>query len=175
MNFQDLVKVETPDFYLDVAFRRTKDKARLIRGSQLKGTRMDKSRYIETRKIELIKDTLVNSLIKIVKSFPSIDQLPEFYLELVKCTIDYAMLKKSLGAVNWAIKRVDEFFKIYSSKINKCSDLQKINQYRREFYGRISSFIKQIKKELAFLEESRKIMKGFPAIKTSIPTIVIAG
>ena len=175
MNFQDLVKVEIPDFYLDVAFRRTKEKARLIRGSQLKGTRMDKSRYIETRKIELIKDTLVNSLIKIVKSFPSIDQLPEFYLELVKCTIDYAMLKKSLGAVNWAIKRVDEFFKIYSSKINKCSDLQKINQYRREFYGRISSFIKQIKKELAFLEESRKIMKGFPAIKTSIPTIVIAG
>ena len=175
MNFQDLVKVETPDFYLDVAFRRTKDKARLIRGSQLKGTRMDKSRYIETRKIELIKDVLVNSMIKIVKSFPSIDQLPEFYLELVKCTIDYAMLKKSLGAVNWAIKRVDEFFKIYSSKINKCSDLQKINQYRREFYGRISSFIKQIKKELAFLEESRKIMKGFPAIKTSIPTIVIAG
>ena len=175
MNFQDLVKVETPDFYLDVAFGKTKTKARLIRGSQLKGTRVDKSRYIETRKLEIIKDSLVNCLIKIVKSFPSIDQLPEFYLEMVKCTIDYAYLKKSLGAVNWAIKRVDEFFRIYSSKINKCAELPKINQYRREYYGRISSFIKQIKKELAFLEQARKVMKQFPTIKTSIPTVVIAG
>ncbi len=175
MNFQDLTKVENPDFYLDVAFRRAKEKSKQIRSSKLKGTRMEKSRYIETRKIEIIKDSLTSPLNKIVSSFPSIDNLPEFYIELIKCTLDYPHLKKSLGGVNWAGKRIEEFFRIYSSKINKCADLTKINQYRREYYGRISSFVKQIKKELAFLEEARKTMKGFPTIKTSIPTIAIAG
>ena len=175
MNFQNLTKVENPDFYIDIAFGRAQRKAKQIRLSKLQGTRLEKSRYIETRKIEIIKDTLVIHFSNIVRSFPSIDQLPEFYIELIKCTLDYANLKKSLGGVNWSQKRVEEFFKIYSSKINKCKDMQKVNQFRREYYGRISSFVKQIKDELAFLEESRKIMKAYPTIKTSIPTIVIAG
>ena len=111
----------------------------------------------------------------VLKSYPSIDQLPEFYLELVKCTLDYPMLKKSLGAVNWAIKKTEEFFRIYSSKINKSRDLNKINQYRREYFGRFASFIRQIKDELAYLENARRVMKGYPTIKTSMKTIAIAG
>lgn len=175
MNFQTLLKIEDPEFYIDLAFRRAKEKSGEIRSSKLKGTRMEKSRYIETRKIEIIKDTIVEHLKKVLVSYPSIDQLPEFYLELVKCTLDYVMLKKSLGALGWAIKRTDEMFRIYASKINKCNDLQKINQYRREFYGRFSSILKQIRDELGYLEQARKIMKGFPTVKTSLPTVAIAG
>lgn len=175
MNFQDLKKIEKPDFYIDLAMRRSREKAKQIRSSKLKGSRLDKSRYIETRKIEVIKDTISNHMTKILKSYPSIDQLPEFYLELVKCTLDYPTLKKSLGALGWAIKKTEEFFRIYSSKINKCTDLLKINQFRREYFGRFASFIKQVSKELQYLEYARKIMKRYPTIKTSIPTIGIAG
>ncbi len=46
---------------------------------------------------------------------------------------------------------------------------------RTEFYGRISSVVKQIKDQLKYLEEARKVLKSFPTIKTSVPTVVIAG
>ena len=175
MNFQDLKKIETPDFYIDLAFRRATVTSELVRSAKMKGSRLTKSRYIENLKLESIKDTIVKHLTKVLKSYPSIDQLPEFYLELVKCTIDYPSLKKSLGALGWAIKRTDSFFMFYSNKIKNCQDLQKINQYRREFYGRFSSSIKQIRDELEYLEECRKIMRKFPTIKTSVQTIAIAG
>jgi len=50
-----------------------------------------------------------------------------------------------------------------------------MNEARKEFYGRAASIVKQIKKELAFLEQARKTMKSFPAIKTDILTVAIAG
>jgi len=53
--------------------------------------------------------------------------------------------------------------------------MENVNKYRREFYGRISSVIKQIKNELEYLEYARKILRSFPNIKTDLPTVVLAG
>jgi nucleolar GTP-binding protein len=176
MNFQDLIKVEKPDFYLGLAFRNAKEKANLLRTKKLlKGTRLEKSQKIELLKITVIKDSLLKNLNRILNAFPNFKGLPVFYLELVKCTLDYEQVKKSLGAVKWASQKVEDFFKIYRERITKCKGLEKINQYRREFYGRVSSLLKQITKELDVLESSRKVMKSYPSIKTSLPTVAICG
>jgi nucleolar GTP-binding protein len=180
MNFQELKHIETPDTYLDMAFRKagkTVDKSREKTkiNEKSEDPRLDKSKKIETERISTIRNILYDRLNEILTGFPSIDGLPQFYRELVRCTIDYATLKKSLGAVNWAAKKVNDFFKIYQSKINKTKEMGKVNQYRREFYGRISSVIKRIENELAYLEESRRVMKDFPAVKTSIPTAALVG
>ncbi|MBW2984227.1 50S ribosome-binding GTPase [Candidatus Woesearchaeota archaeon] len=180
MNFQNLTRIETPDTYLDIAFSKAKktvgkvrEKTKLREGA--KEARLEKSKKIETERISTIRNILYDRLNEILTSYPSIDRLPIFYRELVKCTLDYAALKKSLGAVNWAAKKVNEFFRLYQSKIAKTRDLEKVNQYRREFYGRISSVVKRIKEELAYLEESRKVMKDYPAVKTSAKTAAIMG
>jgi len=47
-------------------------------------------------------------------------------------------------------------------------------QKQQEIYGRISSVVKQINKELLFLAEAQNILKKFPEVH-DIPTIVIAG
>jgi nucleolar GTP-binding protein len=170
-----LVKIENSDFYLDVAFRKAKEKGDSLRGSKIRKDRLAKSKYIEISKLETINNSLIKNLNKILTSYPKIDQLPEFYNELIKCTLDYAILKKSLGAVNWAVKKINLFFNLYKEKIKKTKDIRKINVYRREFYGRISSVVKQIKNELFYLEEARKIMKDYPSIKTSLITIAVSG
>ncbi len=180
MNFQNLQAIETPDTYLDIAFRKAKSAVEKVRdktpiNDKARNPRLDKSKKIESGRIGAIRNVLYDRLIEVVKSFPSIDQMPDFYRELLKCTLDYATLKQSLGAVNWAAKKVNDFFRIYTSKINKTGDLEKVNEYRREFYGRISSVLKKIKEELAYLEECRRIMKDYPAIKTSMPTVAIMG
>lgn len=173
MNFQGL-KVEKPDFYLEIAYSRASRKIDELR-PKLKKDRLPKSKTLELTRIEIINTKLSESLTKIIKSFPNLDNLDEFYRELIKVSLDYGYLKKSLGSVDWAVKKNRDFFKIYKNKIKKSQDLTLINKYRKEYGGRVSSVIKQIKHNLAYLEESRKVMKNFPRIKTSLYTVCIFG
>lgn len=175
MAFQDIPPVELYQFYLDIAFNKASKKANLARKKKTREEKLAKSKRIELLRVEAVEDSLNKNLRKIITSFPAIDELPEFYLELVKCTLDYALLKKSLGAVNWATKKINFFSKEYSLKIKKTKDIKKINYYRKQYYGRVSSLLNQIKNELSYLEESRKVMKGYPAIKTGIKTVCIVG
>ena len=175
MNFQSLKKIENYQFYLDVAFKRASKKADEIRPKIKEKDRLKKSKKIEITKLEIIKTTINERLKAIIKAYPSLDNLDDFYKELIKCTLDYKDLKKSLGAINWAVDKTDYFFRIYLGKIKRTEDIRFINKYRKEYYGRISSVLKQIKKNLIYLEESRKIMKSYPAIKTSVYTVCIFG
>lgn len=175
MNFQDLKKIEKADFYIDLAMRKSRESAEQIRNSGVIGkNRFEKSKKIELARMNSAKDSLYASMDRIVKSFPSIDNLPEFYKELIKVTLDYAKLKKSLGAVNWSKTALVEFHQSYMRKMKNNEQIESINSLRREFFGRATSLIKQIKKELVYLEDARKTMKGYPAIK-EMPCIAIAG
>lgn len=175
MNFQSLTKVEDAQFYLDLAFRNSNTAVGKSREHVNSKDKIYKSRMVELDRVSSIKKTLTNLLENILKSFPSLDTLPKFYLELVKCTLEYSELKKSLGAVNWAKNSVMKFFSIYKSRIAKCRDIAKINSYRREFNGRVSSVLNQIDKQLSFLESARRVMKNYPTIKTGVYTIAITG
>ena len=183
MSFQNLGKVETADFYIDVAFRRGKQKADLIKQKLQKADRVKKTNKpriqifvsVERERFRAVNRTLTSNLSSILTSFPSIDALPRFYLELVKCTIDYGQLKKSLGALDWAVKRLNSLLGVYNTKLKGIRQFGTLKEIRREFYGRASSVLKQINPNLAFLEESRRIIRNFPSLRTEIPTVAIAG
>lgn len=165
--------IEKADTYLDVAFRaaRTKEKPKLHR-------KVDKFIIVKTNefdKVQTVSKSLSNNLNKIITKFPQIDDLPPFYKELLKTTLDYNQLKKSLGAVLWASKKVIGFQIKFCSKLKQSNKIEHTKSYSKEFYGRISSVMKQIRKDLEFIEQSRKVMKGFPNIKTSLYTVSLAG
>ena len=126
MAFLDIVSIEDYQFYLDVSFRRSNKQAAKIRGSKIKGTRLNKSWKVELARIETMKTILTNSFEKILKTYPSIDDLSEFYKELLKLHVDIKHVKKSLGAVNWAIRKIDFFYNIYNKKIKNCKQLDKV-------------------------------------------------
>lgn len=174
MNFQDLKRIEKPDHYLDVAFSRARERTLTAKEKKVKD-RIAKKKFIEISRLETVEGSLTSKLTAILKSYPSIDTLPDFYLELLKVTLDYPYLKKSLGAVNWAIKSIKRFTNEYVVKIRKTPDIPNITKMRTQYYGRVSSVMKQIRKELGFLEEARKTMRSFPTIKTSMFTVAICG
>ncbi len=174
MNFQTLQKVETPEFYLDLAIRRGKKDAEKIR-EKVKGEWLKKATIIESERIKSVSREIHGSLTSIIKNFPRVDEMDDFYKELVKCTIDYNKLKKSLGGVNWADKQSTKLYRIYFGKIRNSKDAKAMYLHKNSYYGRVSSTVKQIKEELLFLESARKILKRFPTVKTDIPTVVIAG
>jgi len=173
MGFQQIRPVEKVDKYLDAAFFRAKKRIQQLKspGKKITAGQQRKMEYI---RLDIIKDTLEEKLSRILKDFPNVDQLNDFYKELVKITIDYVQFKKSLGAVNTAVHFLRRFHKEYMFKFKRFESLKEFDRLRREFYGRISSVLYRIKNELSFLEECRQVMRNYPSIK-EIPTIAIAG
>lgn len=166
-------KIESGRFYVETAFKRAESNARESRG-ELTGTRLQRSRQIELVKLDTINKTLGGYLEKIQKSFPNYKELTPFYQELIKCYFDVGDFRKSLAAMLWAKKKINDFHMLYRQRIIKCTQFAKINQHRREFYGRTASTMKQVNKNLKLLEEARKILIDFPVIK-KMKTVCIAG
>jgi nucleolar GTP-binding protein len=126
------------------------------------------------KKTESFSKTLNSTLERYVKKFPSIENLPLFYQELIDIKISVDKLKKALGAVDWARKTCQLIYAKQSKSLKKNQKINFLIKKQQEIYGRISSVVKQIDKELILLIEAQKIMKKFPDIK-DIPTVVIAG
>ena len=103
------------------------------------------------------------------------DELDPFYQELVRCTLDYDMLKKSLGSLMWAKQQIFTIMTKQLQTLRGTRELGQVNKVRKAFSGRISSVMKQIKENFEYLEVARKVLKGYPSLKTSVDTIVLAG
>lgn len=177
-HFDMIVPIETADTYLEHAFSKAKKDSTKARGSFMGSKNLDriqKSRIAEISKITSVKDSLFLSFDKIGKSFPSVDSLGEFYQELMRLTLDVAQLKKSLGAVNWAKRQIIVLFQEYERNIRRSRDLEQMNDNRRRYLGRVSSVVKQIKDELRYLTQARKVFRTYPTIKSNMYTVAIAG
>jgi nucleolar GTP-binding protein len=111
---------------------------------------------------------------KYIENFPSINNLSIFYQELIDIKLDVNSLRKSLGAINWAKKTCNSIYNKQSYHLKKSKNIIFLKQKQNEIYGRISSVIKQIDKDLNFLIKAQRIINNFPDIK-DIPTVVISG
>lgn len=172
MGFQSISKIESPQIYIDVAFNAGQQK---VSGMKKKPRpKLEKVRFEEIERIRTVKKVLVKAFNRIISEFPSLDELSDFYKELVKCTLSYDELKRSLGAMKWANKKITDFFRVYDKKIRKSGDLKNIIKHRKEFLGRVASVIKQIKAELELLERARITFRGYPSIK-NMTTVTISG
>jgi len=162
MNFEKLLPVETDKSLLDLAFRKARERGRM---KNLTGNWLQIIRQKEALKLDIVKDTIVPRLQKTLSDFPDTKVLPPFYLRLMELTVDYQEFKKSLGALNWAVKRIQKLHREYVSKIYKTKEKEMIKDLSKQCYGRISSTLKQINPNLIHLEQCRKTMRTYPDIK----------
>ncbi|KYK21787.1 hypothetical protein AYK21_04520, partial [Thermoplasmatales archaeon SG8-52-2] len=119
-------------------------------------------------------DTVISTLENYVKNFPSINNLSPFYQELIDIKISVDKLKKALGAIDWARKTSQMIYTKQSRSLKKSGNIDFLIKKQQEIYGRISSVVRQINKELEVLIDAQKILRKFPDIQ-DVPTIVIAG
>ena len=138
-------------------------------------TRIDTVREINIAKLKSSSDTIVTTMGKYVRAFPSIGKLSFFYSELIDVTIGTDKLKKSLGAMDWCRGNVARVAKAGIRAIGTARTIDQIDTIRRSTYGRISSFVKQVDKELKFLAKARNTVRKFPTVDPNTPTVVIAG
>lgn len=164
--------VPTPDEILDKSFRRAKKAASKVRTSKiprhLKAKRTEEAR-IKTA-FQVTKDTLNNLLQKT----PQVESLNMFYQDYIDVMVGVDQLKKSLGALNWAVGLMNKLENEYVFKVRRSRPENAAN-IRKAAFGRISSVIRQIGDELDFLDFVKAKLRNMPTIDFDAFTIVIAG
>lgn len=170
MNFQQMRIIENPEVYIQKALRESR-KGRKVKSQYVK----KRLKLKEMQKIRIYKDVLYNEMQKIIKGFPSFDNLNIFYKELIDSQMRIDDLKKELSKLSWIRQKLIQLFKDYNNRAINTESLTEIKKIQKEFYGRTSSLLKNSEKTFEFLEKSRKLMKKFPSIKTGIETICISG
>jgi len=174
MSFQSIEPVEKPDFYIDQAFGEATKAASMLKGKKLKLVRHEIIKKVELTKIGTINRSIIARIGSLTQSFPSTDQLTPFYSELLRNVLDVSVLKRSLATLNWITKKSNDLTDKYVRLINNTKQPEKMLQYRREYYGRISSLFSKTKPVFDYLHEARKVFRSFPVVK-DIPTITICG
>jgi len=166
--FNNIPLIYNADQLLDHSLR----KARKI-------TIADRNPHYKQKK-ELIARTdsfatiIVTKLESYIREFPSLEQLPLFYQDLIDIRVDTNKLKKSLGAVDWARKTIQSIYAKQSRGLHKTHNLDFLKQKNKEIIGRVSSVLQQVNSDLQFLADAENVLKSFPDIY-DVPTVVIAG
>jgi len=173
MNFKNL---DEPDQLLNSAFARGRKKAGQYAKQQ---TPFYTMKGKEIAKIDASAEYLMDTLNSRVVDFPSIDKLPEFYQDLMSFIIDINRMKKSLAKFSGVSRIIKD---LRRTKIVALKELRfekgsipigkKISN---EYFGRVSSAVKDLKKDIKIYNDGIKLMKELPAIKTDEEVYILAG
>lgn len=129
----------------------------------------------EVARVRAVQNSIVSTLQGYVKKFPSFDGLSPFYQDLAAILLDMDQVRKSLGAIDWAWKRVNEVGDETVPEIKRAPHAEVALRAKSHGYGRMSSLLKQVDSDLRFLDEARQKLRKLPMIDSEVPTIVVAG
>ncbi|MEM3452311.1 MAG: GTPase [Candidatus Hadarchaeum sp.] len=165
-----LPNVLTARELIDTAFKRASEGTARVEGSP-----REVAIQRERQRITIATTTIAEYLRKIVVDFPSLADLPPFYRDLVEAIEGIDELRKSLGAIGGTAKVVDKIRREQLRKLKMIKNPAEAAAVRRQAYGRISSVLKKIDRNLIFLKEAAKRLSDLPDVYLDLPTIVIAG
>ncbi len=157
------------DEVLDKAFKR------VMKIEKEGDDKLEARRRTTVARITASGDIISSTMQKYVKAFPSMEKRDEFAMELIDLLVGMDQLKKSLGALSWCGKTVDSLRQEYIRKAKGVTRPDDLERVRKGYYGRISSVVKQVSKDLDFVGHARDEMRRLPTIDAELPTIVVAG
>lgn len=136
---------------------------------------MEKTKNTVVAKLNTVSKVLETTMKRYEKEFPSFENLPLFYQEVIHIMLDTDRLKKSIGALNWARRRTKRILMESARETSRSKSPDEMEKIRKKAYARTVSVLKQIDKDLIFLQEARTKINSLPDIRTDIPTVVVAG
>lgn len=170
--FSAIKKVHSAKELLDIAFHRASKTD--ISGSS-RDTPLEKAKKREEARVKVASNVLESRLMKVVKSFPSLEKLHPFYREMCDVLVGNQILKKYLASLEGSAKVIKRIASEAIIKIRRAQTPKDAARARIEAYGRMTSMIKKLDDRLVFLEQARKNLAKVPSINPEEPTIVVAG
>lgn len=167
-----LPTIPTPEEVLDKGFSRAKKAANKVRTSKI--PRQQKSKRTEEARVKTSCQVIEESFKSILDKTPKIEELPLFYQDYIDVVVGVDKLKKSLGALNWAVGILSKLENQYVFKIRR-SQPENAANIRKEAFGRISSVVNRIRDELDFLDFAKARLRNMPTVDFEAVSAVIAG
>lgn len=167
-----LPTIPTPEEVLDKGFTRAKKSANKVRTSNI--PRRLKPKRIEEARIKTACQVIEESFKSILEKTPKVGELHLFYQDYIDVVVGVDELKKSLGALNWAVGLISKLENQYVFKVRRSKPENAAN-VRKEAFGRISSVVNQIRDELDFLNYAKARLRNLPTVDFEAVTAVIAG
>jgi len=135
-----------------------------------RGSRAAKQSGDQDAMVTTAGQILSDALDKLVHSFPSFENLPPFYFDLVEALVGVDRMRISLSRLGWASKQIRTISREHRTMVKAGAAPSP-----RGAQGRMASILKSIDKDLLFLSESRDKLRFLPSVEPDLPTIVIAG
>lgn len=175
----NLKYLENPEKLLDSAFRKGRKESTLYKRQKtpfytLKGK--------EIAKIDASATFLEDALQKVVREFPRIGALDAFHRELVECIIDADETRKALSSISSVSALVKKqkmmaIIKLKELKFEKgkSGSWNRAKKISNEYFGRTSSLVKGLTKQIEIYNDAAKKMRELPSIRTSEEAVILAG
>jgi nucleolar GTP-binding protein len=136
--------------------------------------REERARNLAIARVQTAGQTIQSTLHGYVRAFPTLERLPPFYRELVDILVDRDLLRKHLGAVDWAAAKAAELTREYARRLGG-SPAKHVPALRKEAVGRLSSVVRQVAVDLDAIVDARIALRRVPSLDPGLPTIVVAG
>ena len=171
-----LKNLDSPKDLLETAFSRARKKAKLYKKQK---TMFYTTKGKEICKIDAVYDYLDLRLMGVVKDFPSINKLDLFYQDLFEFVIDIDKTRISLSRMSSTTRIIKDLrrekvieLKEMGYEQNSTARIKKISN---EFFGRVSSLVKKLKKDIVIYNEASKRLQELPSIKSDEELYLLAG
>ncbi len=169
--FRKVSRVPSPQKLLDQAF------SRAMATKRPKGQMPSLKRYRihEQGRVSTAVNVLRSRITKIVKEFPTIEQIDLFYKDLLELLVGVDKTRLALGKVQGTITALERIEEQINLKLQLAEHPRALESIRKEAFGRISSVMEQIKSDLKLLSKVRMQMKRIPDFDPRWPCVVIGG
>ncbi len=135
--FEQLPTVPTSQELLDKSFRRA--------------SRATDNESMVQNAGNILSDNLTN----LVRKFPSFENLPPFYREMADIIAGVDRMRISLSRMRWAARQIRLITREYVVNIKRARGMDSTPD-RKSAFGRYSSVMRSIEKDLLFLNEATK-------------------
>lgn len=164
-----LPPIPTAQDLLDTAFRRAKK----ARGTGR--TTLGRARDRSLKAIRAFGETLQSGLRGVYRTFPSIENLPPFYRDLLEVVAGIDETRRNLASLKWAEDQVRARLREARAAIRRGDSKDDVDRARKACYGRVASILEEVDPALSFLRAHRQELRRIPKVDPALPTLVIAG
>ena len=170
--FLEFYHVPNTKELLDIAFKRgMKTSAQVSQNAPI----LTKAKKKEYKRIKVAIEEIIERILKVIKSVPMIEELPDFYRELASLLVDVDELRLTLGKLNGILPVLSQIERDSFKDLKKIETPKEADKIRRSAFGRVSSILRQQNKNLEYLNSIRGKLRKIPSIDYEMPCVVFAG
>lgn len=173
--FKGVVKWRTTKEIIDPALKKAR-----------KFSVREKLRWEERKKEEAIKqikllaDQVANRTKDLILSYPSLEEIHEFYRSIVEVWFSISRMEKILNDIwsaQFKIRKIaGRYIKRLSQiKLKEKEDLEKLKELKKEAFDRITSVVYDLNNEISTLASITQKLARLPDYNPQLPAVVVTG